>query len=240
VRGQRLSPAGVVGGVTLFAVGAVCGWLATVVGHLIVWPPDCTVSACTGLDEVAWPIGLVGGLTGGVVYAVLGLAAGLPRRWIPAVIPDFPGQAERAAAAVAQLTFFAGVPIVGPCALALIARRTAPFLRRHAVAAVRLQLWQLLLIAPTPVLFWPTIGLYLIVTLTAIVGGLAYAIIGAVRAAGGKLPAYPANWPPSPGPSSTPTGSIPAKRREHRARIALIALVVGITANLLRLARTNT
>jgi hypothetical protein len=221
----------------LFAVGAVCGYLAAVVGHLIFWPPDCTVSSCTGLDEVAWPIGLAGGLIGGAVYTVLGLAAGLPRRWVPAAIPDVPGGAERATAALAQLTLFAGVPIIGPGALALIAWRTAPFLRRHAVAALRLQLWQLLLIVPTPFLFWPTIGLYTIVTLTAMLGGLAYAVVGAVRAANGKLPAYPANWPPSP--TTTPTDPIPLKRREHRSRIALIALVAGVAANLLRLALTD-
>src|SRR5919198_21395 len=114
VRGQRLSPTCVVGSATLFAVGAVCGYLAAVVGHLIFWPPDCAVSSCTGLDELAWPIGLVGGLIGGAVYTMLGMAAGLPRRRVPpAEIPDVPGGVERAAAALAQLTVFAGVPIIG-------------------------------------------------------------------------------------------------------------------------------
>lgn len=139
-----------------------------------------------------------------------------------------------------QLTVFAGVPVIGPGALALIAWRTAPFLRRHAIAAVRLQLWQLLLIVPVPVLFWPTFGLYTLVALTALFGGLVYAVIGAVRAANGKLPAYPGNWPPSPGPTTIQPESIPPKSREHRARIALIVLVVGIAANFLRLALTDT
>jgi Domain of unknown function (DUF4870) len=240
----RLSPAAVVCGGTLFATGAVCGYLAAVVGHLILRPQDCTVAACTGLDEVAWPIGVAGGLVGGASYTALGLAAGLPgRRWAPGEISgeltDVPGGVERAAAALAQLTIFAGVPIVGPGALALIAWRTAPFLRRHAVAAVRLQLWQILLIAPVAFLFFLTLGLYTIVALTALFGGLVYAIIGAVRAANGKLPAYPGNWPPSPGPT-TATESVPRPSRERRARLALIVLVVGISANFLRVALTST
>lgn len=91
-----MSPGGVVGGATLFAVGAGCGYLVAVVGHLVFWPQDCTVASCTGLDEVPWPIGLAGGLIGGAGYTALGLAAGLPGRRRPpgaitGAVPDVPG-----------------------------------------------------------------------------------------------------------------------------------------------------
>lgn len=232
LRPRRWSPVHVVAAAILFAVGSVCGYLTVVVGSRILWPQDCFAWFCPGWGET-WPVGVGGGLVGGVVYAVLGLLAGLPHRWVPAAVPDLPAKTERTTAVLAHLTVFVGVPIVGPGVVALIAGRTAPFLRQHAVAAVRLQVWQLLLIVPTPVLFWPTIGLYTLVLIGALFGGLVYAVIGAGRAAGGKLPAYPANWPPTSVSTGMTAGSIPPERRDHRARIALITLLIGIAASVL-------
>jgi hypothetical protein len=52
--------------------------------------------------------------------------------------------------------------------LVLVGSRATPFLRRHGVAALRLQLWQLLL---TPLLFWFTLGTYTVMALAALLGG---------------------------------------------------------------------
>jgi hypothetical protein len=65
-----------------------------------------------------------------------------------------------------------GLPFIAAGVMVLVGARVTPFLRRHGVAALRLQLWQLLLLVPTPFLFWFTLGTYAVVVLAALLGGL--------------------------------------------------------------------
>jgi hypothetical protein len=115
----------------------------------------------------------------------LGFLAGLPVRFRaaePAAPPRPPGWAERVAAALAHVGLWLGLPFIAAGVMVLVGARVTPFLRRHGVAALRLQLWQLLLLIPTPFLFWFTLGTYTVVVLAALLGGIGYAVLGAVRA----------------------------------------------------------
>jgi hypothetical protein len=98
---------------------------------------------------------------GSGVYVGVGFLAGLPGRAVaagPASPPAPPGWAERLAAALAHGGLWLGLPFIAARVLVLVGSRTTPFLRRHGVAALPLQLWQLLLLVPTPFLFVLTLG----------------------------------------------------------------------------------
>ena len=84
-----------------------------------------------------------------------------------------------------------------------------------------------LLFAPIPVLFWLTLGLYTVVGMVALLGGLAYAVLGAVRALRGDERAYPGNWPARARP--LPVATDPSQR-EGRAQwaLAVVALVIVV------------
>jgi pimeloyl-ACP methyl ester carboxylesterase len=92
------------------------------------------------------------------------------------------------------------------------------------VAALRLQLWQVLLLVPTPFLFWLSLGTYTAIVLAAMLGGIGYALLGAVRALTGDERAYPRDWPARARP--VPVAVAP-DQRERRARWALGALIVA-------------
>ena len=217
----------VLAGAVLALVGGICGYFGIDFGYRLWSAGRCASSSC-GLDETPWWVGAAGALAGAVAYVGLGLLAGLPRRSMsadPGSPATPPGWAERVTAALAHLGLWLGLPLVAAGVLVLVGSRTTPFLRRHGVAALRLQLWQLLLVVPTPVLFWLTLGLYTAVVLAALVGGIGYALLGAVRALSGDEHAYPWDWPARAG--RVPVAVDP-DRRERRARWALGALIVGV------------
>jgi hypothetical protein len=112
----------------------------------------------------------------------------------------------------------AGLPFIAAGVLVLVGSRITPFLRRHGVAALRLQLWQVLLLIPTPVLFFLTLGIYSAVVLAALLGGIGYALFGAVRALTGDERAYPGDWPARARPVPV---AVDSDQREGRARWAL-------------------
>jgi hypothetical protein len=167
-----------------------------------------------------------GALAGSVAYVGLGLLAGLPflpSAAEPASPPTPPGWAERVAAALAHVGLWLGLPFIAAGVLVLVGSRITPFLRRHGVAALRLQLWQLLLLIPTPVLFFLTLGIYSAVVLAALLGGIGYALFGAVRALTGDERAYPGDWPARARPVPV---AVDSDQRERRARWALGALII--------------
>jgi hypothetical protein len=218
-------------GAVFALVGGICGYAGATFGHHLWSAGRCTTSSCALQETPGW-VGVAGALAGAVLYVALGFLAGLPRprsrRWETQPPPP-PGWAERVAAAVAHVGLWVGLPFVGAAVMVLVGSRTTPFLRRHAVAAFRLQLWQLLLMAPIPVLFWLTLGLYTAVFLVALIGGLVYAVLGAVRALRGDERAYPGDWPSRARP--LPVATDPAQR-ERRAQWALgvVAMVVVVEA----------
>ena len=219
----------VLAGAVLALVGGICGYFGTDFGFHLWSAARCSNSSCTE-EQTPWWLGLAGALTGAVVYLGLGLLAGLPGRSSAGESPSPqapPRWAERVAAALAHVGLWLGLPVIAAGAMVLVGSRATPFLRRHGVAALRLQLWQLLLLIPTPFLFWLTLGFYTIVAMAALLGGLGYGVLGAVHALAGDERAYPGDWPARAGP--VPVTADP-DRRERRARWALgaVALVVAV------------
>lgn len=214
-------------GAALALVGGICGYFGIDFGYRLWSAGRCATSSCV-LDQAPWWLGAAGALAGAVAYVGLGLLAGPPRRSTaaePGSPATPPGWAERVAAALAHVGLWLGLPFVAAGVLVLVGSHATPFLRRHGVAALRLQLWLLLLLVPTPVLFWLTLGLYTVVVLAALFGGIGYALLGAVRALIGDERAYPWDWPARA--RGVPVAVDP-DRRERRARWALGALVVGV------------
>jgi len=215
---------------TAFAlVGGTCGYFGTDFGYHLwsAWRCVDASASCTLHQAPSW-VDAAGALAGGVAYVALGFLAGLPLR-SPAAEPPRPptppGWAERVAAAAAHVGLVLGLPFVAAGVLVLVGSRATPFLRRHGVAALRLQLWQLLLLVPTPVLFWFTLGTYTVVGLAALLGGIGYAVVGAVHALGGDERAYPRDWPARAGPVPV---AVEPDQRERRARWALGLLVIVV------------
>jgi Domain of unknown function (DUF4870) len=212
-------------GAAFALVGGICGWFGTDFGYHLLSP--CVKSSCI-LDDAPWWMRAAGTLAGSGVYVGLGFLAGLPGRAAvagPASPPAPPGWAERLAAALAHGGLWLGLPFIAAGVLVLVGSRTTPFLRRHGVAALRLQLWQLLLLVPTPFLFVLTLGTYTVVVLAALLGGIGYALLGAVRALSGDPRAYPRDWPARARP--VPVAVAP-DQRERRARWALGVLVIVV------------
>jgi hypothetical protein len=139
--------------------------------------------------------------------------------------PSPPGWAERIAAALAHVGLWLGLPFIAAGVMVLVGWRATPFLRRHGVAALRLQLWVLLLLVPTPLLFWFTLGLYTVVVLAALLGGIGYAVLGGIRALTGDERAYPGDWPARADPVPV---AVDFDQRERRARWALGTLVIVV------------
>jgi hypothetical protein len=139
--------------------------------------------------------------------------------------PTLPGWAERVAAALAHVGLWLALPFIAAGVMVLVGSHTTPFLRRHGVAALRLQLWQVLLLVPTPFLFWLTLGMYTVVVLAALLGGIGYALLGAVRALSGDERAYPRDWPARARPVPV---AVDPNRRERRARWALGVLIIVV------------
>jgi hypothetical protein len=197
-------------GTALALVGGICGYFGTNFGYRLWTAGRCATSSCPP-DEAPWWVQVAGTLAASAAYVGLGLLAGIPVRSTaadPASPPSPPGWAERVAAA-----------------LVLVGSRATPFLRRHAVAALRLQLWQLLLLIPTPFLFWFTLGTYTVVVLAALLGGIGYAVLGAIRALTGDERAYPGDWPAR---ARLVPVAVDFDQRERRARWALGALVIVV------------
>ena len=174
----------VLGGTALALVGGICGYFGTDFGYHLWSAARCARSSCLPGDA-SWWLRTAGALAGSVAYVGGGLLAGLP--FLPTAAeppspPTPPGWAERVAAAAAHVGLWLGLPFIAAGVLVVVGSRTTPFLRRHGVAALRLQLWQLLLLLPTPVLFYLTLGTYTGVVLAALLGGIGYAVVGAVRA----------------------------------------------------------
>jgi hypothetical protein len=221
----------------LALVGGVCGYVGATFAYHLWSAGQCVTTSCVE-PEVPWWVGVAGAFVGGVAYVGLGFLAGLPVRSTttePLSPPAPPGWAERVAAAVAHVGLWLGMPFVAAGVMVLVGSRLTPFLRRHAVAALRLQLWQLLLLAPTPVLFWLTVGTYTVVTLAALFGGLGYAVLGAVRALTGDERAYPGDWPARARPVAV---AVDPDQRERRARWALGAVAaVAVLETVIRLSR---
>jgi hypothetical protein len=214
-------------GTALALVGGICGYFGTNFGYHLWSAGRCARSSCP-LDEAPWWVHAAGALAGSLVYVGLGLLAGLPlrsRAAEPASPPSPPGWAERIAAALAHVGLWLGLPFIATGVMVLVGSRDTPFLRRHGVAALRLQLWQVLLLIPIPVLFWFTLGLYTVVVLAALLGGIGYAVLGAVRALTGDERAYPGDWPARAGPVPVAVGF---DQRERRARWALGVLVIVV------------
>ncbi len=207
-------------GTGLALVGGIFGYFGTEFGYHL-W----------SADEASWWVGTAGALAGSGAYLGLGFLAGLPLQSSPAEPPSPPtppGWAERVAAALAHVGLWLGLPFIAAGVMLLVGSRTTPFLRRHGVAALRLQLWQVLLLIPTPVLFALTIGLYTIVVLAALFGGITYAVLGAVRALTGNERAYPGDWPARAGPVPV---TVDPDQRERRARWALGVLVIVVVVS---------
>jgi hypothetical protein len=211
----------VLGGTALALVGGTCGYFATDFGYHL-WSA-CTEPSCI-LNDAPWWMQAAGALAGSVAYVGLGLLAGLP--FLPTAAeppsPTPPGWAERVAAAAAHVGLWLGLPFIAAGVLVLLGSRTTPFLRRHGLAALRLQLWQVLLLLPTPVLFYLTLGTYTAAVLAALLGGIGYALLGAVRALTGDERAYPGDWPARARPVRV---AVAPDQRERRARWALGALI---------------
>lgn len=218
------------GGAALALVGGIFGYAGATFGHHLWVAGRCATASCA-LQETPWWVGAVGAVAGAGGYVALGFLAGLPRfrsRTREAQSPPAPpGWAERVAAAVAHVGLWVGLPFVAAGVMVLVGSQTTPFLRRHAVAAFRLQLWQMLLFVPMPVLFWLTLGLYTVVAMVALLGGLAYAVLGAVRALRGDERAYPGDWPARARP--LPVATDPGQReRRAQSALAVVALVVVV------------
>lgn len=212
------------GGTALALVGGICGWFGTDFGYHLWSAWRCARSSCLPSDA-SWWLRTAGALAGSVAYVGGGLLAGLPLQPAtaePSPPPTPPGWVERVAAAAAHVGLWLGLPLLAAGVLVLVGSGATPFLRRHGVAALRLQLWQLLLLVPTPFLFWLTLGAYTAVALAALLGGIGYAVVGAVRALHGDERAYPLDWPARARPIPV---AVDPKRRERRARWALGALV---------------
>ncbi len=214
----------VLGGTALALVGGICGYFGTDFGYHLWSAARCAKPSCI-LDEAPWWLRTAGTLAVSVAYVGLGLLAGLP--FLPTAAeppspPTLPGRAERVAAAAAHVGLWLGLPFIAAGVMVLVGRRTTPFLRRHGVAALRLQLWQMLLLVPTPFLFWLTLGTYTAVVLAALLGGIGYAVVGAVRALTGDERAYPGDWPARARPVAV---AVAPDQRERRARWALGALI---------------
>src|SRR5512132_920655 len=168
----------VLAGAVLALVGGICGYFGIDFGYHLWSAGRCATSSCV-LEEAPWWLGAVGALAGAVVYVGLGLLAGLPRRSTaadPASSPTPPGWAERVAAALAHVGLWLGLPFVAAGVLVLVGSRSTPFLRRHAVAAFRLQLSHLLLFTPILVVFWLIFSLCSDVAVVALFGGFVYAV----------------------------------------------------------------
>ena len=214
-------------GTALALIGGICGYFGTDFGYHLWSAGRCATSSCL-LDEAPWWVRAAGALAGSVAYVGLGFLAGIPirsRAAEPASPPSPPGWAERVAAALAHVGLWLGLPFIAAGVMVLVGSRATPFLRRHGVAALRLQLWQLLLLIPTPVLFWFTLGIYTVVVLAALLGGIGYAVLGAVRALTGDEHAYPGDWPARARPVPV---AVNPDQRERRARWALGVLTIVI------------
>lgn len=147
------------GGTALALVGGICGWFGTDFGYHLWSAWRCARSSCLPSDA-SWWLRTAGALAGSVAYVGGGLLAGLPLQPAtaePSPPPTPPGWVERVAAAAAHVGLWLGLPLLAAGVLVLVGSGATPFLRRHGVAALRLQLWQLLLV-PTPFLFWLTLG----------------------------------------------------------------------------------
>jgi hypothetical protein len=215
------------GGTVLALVGGVCGYFGTNFGYHL-WSAARSAEPSCALDEAPWWVQIAGALAASAAYVGLGFLAGLPlrsRAAEPASPPSPPGWAERVAAALAHVGLWLGLPFIAAGVMVLVGARVTPFLRRHGVAALRLQLWQLLLLIPTPFLFWFTLGIYIVVVLAALLGGIGYAVLGAVRALTGDEHAYPGDWPARARPVPV---AVNPDQRERRARWALGVLTIII------------
>ena len=214
-------------GTALALIGGICGYFGTDFGYHLWSAGRCATSSCL-LDEAPWWVRAAGALAGSVAYVGLGFLAGIPirsRAAEPASPPSPPGWAERVAAALAHVGLWLGLPFIAAGVMVLVGSRATPFLRRHGVAALRLQLWQVLLLIPLPILFWFTLGLYTIVVAAALFGGIGYALLGAVRALTGSERAYPGDWPARARPVPV---AVDPDQRERRARWALGMLVIVV------------
>jgi Domain of unknown function (DUF4870) len=223
-------------GTALALVGGICGYFGTIFGFHLWLAARCAEPSCA-LDEAPWWVQVAGTLATSAAYVGLGLLAGLPlrsRAAEPASPPTPPGWAERIAAALAHVGLWLGLPFVATGVMVLVGARATPFLRRHGVAALRLQLWQLLLLIPTPFLFWFTLGLYSVVVLAAMLGGIGYSVLGAIRALTGDERAYPGDWPARARPVPVAVGF---DHRERRARWALGTLVIAVLVSRVVVAR---
>jgi hypothetical protein len=214
-------------GTALALVGGICGYFGTDFGYHLWSAGRCATSSCI-LDEAPWWVRIAGALAGSVAYVGLGFLAGLPLRSMavkppPPLTP--PGWAERVAAALAHVGLWLGLPFIAAGVMVLVGSRATPFLRRHGVAALRLQLWQVLLLVPVPFLFVLTLGIYTVVVLAALFGGIGYALLGAVRALTGDERAYPCDWPARACPVP---GAVDPHQRERRARRALGVLIIVV------------
>jgi len=219
----------VLAGTALGLVGAICGYFGTDFGYHLWSAARCARSSCLPGDAPWW-MRTAGALAGSVAYIGLGLLAGLPFLPTAAEPPSPstpPGWAERVAAALAHVGLWLGLPFIAAGLMVLVGSRATPFLRRHGVAALRLQLWQVLLLIPLPILFWFTLGLYTIVVAAALFGGIGYALLGAVRALTGDERAYPGDWPTRARPVPVAVAvAVAPDQRERRARWALGALII--------------
>jgi Domain of unknown function (DUF4870) len=226
-------------GAVLALVGGICGYFGADFGYHLWSAGRCAESSCV-VNDAPWWLGAAGALVGSRAYVGLGLLAGLPLQSPsvePASPPTPPGWAERVAAALAHVGLWLALPFIAAGLMTLVGFRTTPFLRRHGVAALRLQLWQMLLLLPTPFLLVLTLGVYTIVVLVALLGGLSYAVLGAVRALSGDERAYPFDWPARAAPVPVP---VDPAQRERRARWALGVLVIVVVISVVVRLRLST